>query len=171
MYGRIRVSGALGAVVVSMALTLTGCGSSPNAGAPATSSPARSFTVATPHGSVSVSLDGKLPPAWPAAFPVPKGATAAGSGSVGGSTTSHMVAVFKTDTSGQDTFNFYKTSSSLGVSGARSVGAGSSFVGQLRLSGSYSGSVTVLDHAGQTLIVIYLETGAGTTTTTAAGGS
>ena len=45
---------------------------------------AKNFQVSTPNGQVSLSLDGQLPPNWPSQFPVPAGAKAAGSGSLGG---------------------------------------------------------------------------------------
>ena len=38
--------------------------------------------VETPDGQVSLALNGKLPPGWPSDFPIPKGASPAGSGSL-----------------------------------------------------------------------------------------
>ena len=157
---RMKSSTVLGAVVMTTLVTFAGCSSSSSktGSSATTASPSRSFTVETPNGGVSVSLDGRLPSAWPSSFPIPSGATPAGSGSVAGSTKSNMIAVFETTGSGPDTFNFYKTSSALSVSEANSVGAGNSFVGHLTVSGSYSGSVTVTEHSSQTVIVIYLDT-------------
>jgi len=149
-------------IAVAATLFLVGCGSShSNSSSSSTSSPSRSFTVNTPEGSVSVSLDGQLPPGWPSGFPVPDGATPAGSGSAGGSEQSHMIAVFQSSEAGQDAFDFYKNNSALTVNNAKSVGAGGAFVGTLDLTGTYSGSVTVTGHNNQTYIVVYLHSSTG----------
>jgi hypothetical protein len=149
------------ALAVLALLLIVGCTSSPSKSSsspssPSTTSPGRSFAVNTPQGSVSVSLDGKLPSGWPSGFPIPSGATAAGSGSIGGSKESHMIAVFDYPGTGSDAFDFYKNNSSLTVNNAKSVGTGSAFVGRMELTGSYSGSVTVTGYNGQTYIVVYL---------------
>jgi hypothetical protein len=147
------------ALAIVALLLLVGCSSSSkssSSGTSSTTSPGRSFTVNTPEGSASLSLDGKLPPGWPSGFPIPPGATSAGSGSIGGSKQSHMIAVFDYPGTGQDAFDFYKNNSTLTVNNAKSVGTGSSFVGRLELSGSYSGSVTVTEYNGQTYVVVHL---------------
>ena len=69
-----------------------------------------------------------------------------------------MIGVFDYPGGGQDAFNFYKNNSTLTVNNAKSVGTGGSFVGRMELTGSYSGSVTVTEHNGQTYIVAYLNT-------------
>jgi hypothetical protein len=150
------------ALAVAALLLIVGCSSSPSSSSssnsPSTTSPGRSFTVNTPEGSVSLSLDGKLPPGWPSGFPIPPGATSAGSGSIGGSKESHMIAVFDYPGTGQDAFDFYKSNSTLTVNNATSVGTGSTFVGRMELTGNYSGSVTVTGFNGQTYVVAYLNT-------------
>jgi hypothetical protein len=160
---RSVVTRLVGIIAVAAALFLAGCASShSSSSSTSTSSPSRSFTVNTPEGSVSLSLDGQLPPGWPSAFPVPAGATPAGSGSIGGSQQSHMIAVYQSSGTGQDAFNFYKNNGSLTVNNPKSVGTGGAFVGSLELTGTYSGSVTVTGHNNQTYIVVYLKSGTGT---------
>jgi hypothetical protein len=146
-------------IAVVAALFLLGCSSSHSS---SSSTSSRSFSVSTPEGSASLSLDGQLPSGWPSAFPVPAGATPAGSGSIAGSEQSHMIGVFEASGTGPDTFDFYKDSTELTVKNAKSVGAGSSFVGRMELTGSYSGSVTVTEHNGHTYIVAYLNAATGT---------
>jgi hypothetical protein len=154
-----RAFALLAAVVAVAGLAVAGCSSSPRAGSSSTTTtPNRSFTIETPEGTLSLSLDGQLPPHWPSDFPVPPGATPAGSGSIGNETTAHMIGVFQTTASGQDTFNFYRNSSSLTVSNPKTVGVGNSFVGRLEFSGTHHGSVTVADVNGETHIVVYLNT-------------
>jgi ABC-type Fe3+-hydroxamate transport system substrate-binding protein len=156
------------ALAIAALLLLAGCSSSSksssssSSSSSSTTSPGRSLTVNTPEGSVSLSLDGKLPPGWPSGFPVPSGATPAGSGSIGGSKESHMIAVFDYSGTGQDAFDFYKNNSTLTVNNATSVGTGKAFVGRMELTGSYSGSVTVTGYNGQTYIVVYLNNAKGT---------
>ena len=117
---------------------------------------ARNFQVSTPNGQVSLSLDGKLPPNWPSQFPVPAGAMVAGSGSLGGSSSATLVAVYTTSESPSDAFAFYKDNSKLTTSGERSVSAGATYVGRAKITAPYTGSVTVLSHSGTTYIVIVL---------------
>ena len=115
------------------------------------------FHVTTPNGQVSLSLNGQLPPNWPASFPVPQGATPAGSGSLAGSSSGVKVAVYTTSATAEETFAFYKaTSSGLTTSNATTVGIGTSYVGRLKMSAPYIGSVTVVDHNGTTYIVIVI---------------
>jgi hypothetical protein len=153
-----RIGSFVRVVAVAASIFVVGCSSShSSSSSTSTSSPGRSFSVNTPEGSVSVSLDGQLPPGWPSAFPVPSGATPAGSGSIGGSNQSHMVAVFNASGSGQAAFDFYKNNSALTVSNAKSAGTGSGFVGRMNVTGTYSGSVTVTQYSGKTYIVVYLK--------------
>jgi hypothetical protein len=137
-------------LAATLALAFLGCSSS--------HSSSKSISVQTPEGTASLSLDGKLPPDWPAGFPLPPGATPAGSGSIGNTQEAHMIGVFETSSTGTDTFNFYKNSSTLTVSQPKSVGTGNSFVGTLQFSGPYSGSVTVTDLSDTTHMVVYLKT-------------
>lgn len=105
---------------------------------------------------MSLSLDGKLPPDWPSGFPVPSGAKVAGSGSVTGSSSGTHVAAYTTSQSPSDVFAFYKNNSQLTTSGERSVGAGSAFVGRMKITKPYTGSVTVVSHDTTTYFVIVL---------------
>ncbi|HWT83979.1 MAG TPA: hypothetical protein VN648_34940, partial [Candidatus Methylomirabilis sp.] len=82
----------------------------------------------------------------------------AGSGSIERETKAHMIAVFKTTSTGQETFDFYKNSTSLTVSNPKSAGAGSSFVGRMEFSGTHKGSVTVTDISNPTHFIVYLNT-------------
>jgi hypothetical protein len=151
--------------VLGFALLVAGCGttSAPVAqGSPAPSATgaakgAMSFQVSTDSGQVSLSLDGQLPPNWPSDFPVPSGATPAGSGSLTGSSSGVMVGVYQTTATPADTFAFYQSpSSGLTTSGAKSVGVGSSYVGRLKMSAPHNGSVTVVSHNSTTFIVIVI---------------
>ncbi len=117
---------------------------------------ARNFQVSTPSGQVSLSLDGQLPPNWPSQFPVPAGAKAAGSGSLGGSSSATLVAVYATSQSGSDAFAFYRDNSKLTTSDQRSAGSGAHYVGRAKITAPYTGSVTVVSHSGTTYIVIVL---------------
>jgi hypothetical protein len=117
---------------------------------------ARNFQVSTPNGQVSLSLDGQLPPNWPGQFPVPAGATAAGSGSLGGSSSATLVAAYTTSQAASDAFAFYTGNSKLTTSGQKSVGAGAHYLGRAKITAPYTGSVTVVSHSGTTYIVIVL---------------
>ena len=116
-------------------------------------SSSQNFQVATPDGQVSVSLDGQLPPNWPSAFPIPSGAAPAGSGSLGGSAQTGLVAVYSTSTPAADTFSYYKSNSDLTPTGAKSVGVGGRYVGSMKVTAPYTGSVTVVARGGSTYIV------------------
>jgi hypothetical protein len=120
-------------------------------------SPGQTLQISTPDGQVTLSLDGKLPPNWPAAFPVPTGATPAGSGSLVGSNQGVMVGVFSTTGSASDAFSFYTTDSGLTTSDAKSVGVGSAYVGSLKFTAPFTGSVTVVSHDGNTYIVVVIK--------------
>ena len=108
------------------------------------------------NGQVSLSLDGQLPPNWPSQFPVPAGAKAAGSGSLGGSSSATLVAAYTTSESDSDAFAFYKDNSKLTTSDQKSVGTGAHYVGRAKITAPYTGSVTVVSHSGTTYIVIVL---------------
>jgi len=127
-----------------------------SAASPAPARTAQNFKVSTPNGQVSLSLDGQLPPNWPSQFPVPSGAEVAGSGSLGGSSSPVLVAVYTTSGSPSDAFAFYRDNSKLTTSGERSVGAGANYAGRAKITAPYTGSVTVVSHSGTTYIVIVL---------------
>ena len=150
-------------VLAALLLLAAGCGSSSSSTQPSpTSTPSvqpstsKTFQVSTPDGQVSVSLDGQLPPNWPKDFPVPPSATAAGSGSLGGSTSTGHAAVFTTTTPAPAVFSYYTSNRSLTTTGSRTVGAGSTYVGSMKVTAPYSGSVTVAGRNDATYIVIVL---------------
>ena len=155
------------AVLVGI-LLLTACSSSSKSGSSTTTTTGKNFHVETPDGQVSLSLDGQLPPNWPATFPVPSAATAAGSGSLVNQDKGVMIGVYSTSESPQDVYNFYKTNSSLTVTSSKSAGAGSAYLGTIKLGAQYDGSSVVVASLSGVYIVITLKAGAaaGTTTTT-----
>jgi len=115
------------------------------------------FQVSTPNGQVSLSLNGQLPPNWPTEFPLPSGANVAGSGSLAGSSSGVKVAAYTTSASASETFSYYQSSQAgLTTSSAKSVGVGNSYVGRLKMTAPYNGSVTVVNHNGSTNIVVVL---------------
>ncbi len=178
MRGRMLAVGAVAVVGLSV-----GC-SSTDTTAPATTTTtsttaapgaSKSFAVDTPDGQVSLSLDGKLPPNWPSSFPVPPDATAAGSGSLGNSSKTVLAAVYTVKGSAESAYTFYKSNSALTVSDASSFGVGNAYVGKMKLSGSYTGSVTIAGRNDTTYAIIVLEnppgSSSGSTPATATTGS
>jgi len=159
MKSRLVVGLLLGCLVAA-----AGCSSSSSstaspattAASPTATSTAKNFQVSTPSGQVSLSLDGQLPPNWPSQFPVPSGAKAAGSGSLGGSSSATLVAAYTTSESASDAFAFYTGNSKLTTSDQKSVGTGAHYVGRVKITAPYTGSVTVVSHSGTTYIVIVL---------------
>lgn len=148
---------AVGLMLACLAAA-AGCSSTSSpASSPATttSSPA-SLNVSTPDGRATLSLDGKLPPDWPSGFPVPSGAKVAGSGSVSGSSSGTHVAAYTTSQSPSDVFAFYKDNSQLTTTSERSVGAGPAFVGRMKITKPYTGSVTVVSYNSTTYFVVVL---------------
>jgi hypothetical protein len=126
----------------------------------------KGFEVQTDDGQVSLSLNGQLPPNWPASFPLPSGATAAGSGSLAKGESGVLVGVYTTSQAPGDVYDFYKTNPSLTIGNARSVGAGSAYIGRLELKGNYSGHITVVALNGTTAIVVTLKPASATSTST-----
>lgn len=116
----------------------------------------KSFDVVTEDGQVSLSLDGKLPPGWPKDFPVPDGAEAAGSGSLGGSDTTVMIGLFTASGEPSAAYDFYTRDAGLDVEGQTSLGAGDRYVGTLKFGGTWSGRVTVVPRDGKTLAIVRL---------------
>jgi hypothetical protein len=127
------------------------------------------FSVETPAGQVSLSLDGELPPGWPDDFPLPEGAEPAGSGSLAGDDSGVRVGVFSTAEAPDEAFAFYTGESSLEPAEPRQVGIGDRFVGSVRIGGDYEGSVTVAGSSDTTYVVVVLE-GASTGSTGTNGG-
>ena len=160
-------------VAVLGIIVLAACSSSSksSSGTPrsTTTTASKNLHVQTPEGQVSLSLNGQLPPNWPSSFPVPSGATPAGSGSLVKQGSGVMIGVYSTSQSSTDTFNFYKSNSSLTVTSSKSAGVGSVYLGTIKLGGSYAGSsVVITSTGGTTHITITLKSGstAGATTTT-----
>jgi hypothetical protein len=128
-----------------------------------TTSKPKNVNVQTPAGQASLSLDGKLPPGWPSAFPVPQGAKAAGSGSLVNASKDVMVAVYTTSESAAGAFSFYTGRSSLNPTDETKVGVGSAFLGSVKISGEFTGSVTIAGAEGDSYIVIVLNPATTTT--------
>ena len=183
--GRVRRMLPAGLALGALTITaLAGCSSSGSTSAPPTSispttgsstsgSPTtaapKNLSIITPEGQVTLSLDGQLPPGWPTAFPVPIGATPAGSGSVGSTGKAAAVAVFDSSQTPQQTFEFYRTSRSMTVSSAKAVGAGSAYIGRVTLTRPWSGSVTVIpDGSGSRAVVVLKSTATSTSPSTTA---
>ena len=157
-------------IAMSCSLMLAACSSSSKSSGNGnnTTTTAKSLNVETPNGQVSLSLDGQLPPNWPSSFPVPSGATPAGSGSLVNGGSGVMIGVYTTSQAASDVFSFYKTNSSLTVTSAKSAGVGSAYLGTIKLGGKYAGSSVVVEATGgnNTNIVITLKSTSGSTTTT-----
>lgn len=150
----------------ALGLGLTACSTASNDSATTSSTAtttattaktAKTFSVSTPSGQVSVSLDGTLPPSWPTSFPVPSDATVAGSGSLGGSSSTTMVGVYSTGAAPQAAFSHYTSSAGLTTSDARTLGAGSAYVGTANITAPYTGSITVISWSSRTYIVVVIE--------------
>jgi hypothetical protein len=161
---RARRTTVLIGLVAILALGAAACSDDDDSSSTTTTASNQGFAVQTPEGQASLSLSGDLPPNWPSDFPVPSGAEPAGSGSLGGTTSTGLVGVYSTSASAEDTYNFYRDNSELQIDSSTSIGGGSTYVGTVQFSGQWNGSVTVLPSGDQTLIVILLsQAGAGTT--------
>jgi hypothetical protein len=152
--------------VVLLAACSSSSKSSSNDSGRNTTTTTKNLSVQTPDGEASLSLNGQLPPGWPSSFPVPSGAQPAGSGSLANQSQGVMIGVYSTSDSPQDTYNFYKTNSSLTVTSASSAGVGDAYLGTIKLGGSYSGSSVVITSTGSTYITITLTSGSSSSTTT-----
>jgi hypothetical protein len=163
---------SLGALVASIAVVASGAlgacgGDDSNSSTTTTTASLKNFTVTLPSGQASLSLTGELPPNWPSGFPLPPDTTAAGSGSVGGSSTTQNVAVFKSSRPPKEVYDFYVNNDALHVSDQSAGGVGSTYAGQLKFSGDFQGSLAVVGRGNTTYLVVQLESaGAATTTTT-----
>jgi hypothetical protein len=155
---RIAIVGLSSLLFVTAACSSTTATSPSTTAAPGTTAASKNFQVSTPDGQVSLSLDGNLPPNWPADFPVPSGATAAGSGSLGGSSSTTSVAVYTTGQSASDVLAFYTGDSKLTTASSSVIGAGSTFVGSVKITDPYTAGVTSLSRGDQTYLVITLKT-------------
>jgi hypothetical protein len=149
--------------VVCVAVLFTACSSSSKSSSSDsgnkktdTTVSGKNFDVKTDQGTVSLSLDGQLPPGWPSSFPVPSGATPAGSGSLANASQGVMVAVYTTSEAAADVYNFYKTNPDLTIGDSGSVGGDSTYVGTLQLKGNYTGNITITAVSGSTRIIIIL---------------
>ena len=164
MQRRVLVVMALVLVSVgAVACSSDSSGSSGGGDKTTTTSKPKNFNVQTPEGEASLSLDGKLPPGWPSSFPVPRGAKAAGSGSLVNDSKDVMVAVYTTSESAADAFSFYTGRSSLNPTDTTKVGVGSAFLGSVKISGEFTGSVTIAGAEGDSYIVIVLQPATTTT--------
>jgi hypothetical protein len=149
-------------------LIAAGCSDSSDSSSPTTTTvptEAKGFEVETPQGQVSLSLDGKLPPRWPAKFPVAPHTKRAGSGSGGGTSQTVLVGVYSTTDTPEHTYSFYRSTDAYNVDSSSTIGTGSAFAGTAKFSGRYSGTVTVVSRDEKTYVVVVLESG-GTGTTT-----
>jgi hypothetical protein len=107
-----------------------------------------------------VSLDGRLPPNWPAGTPVPAGATPAGSGSLVGSAHGVMIGVYQSPDAPEKVYAYYTTEPSIHTTSKRAVGSGSVYVGRVKISAPITAGVTILPYSGGSLIVMAITGGA-----------
>ena len=103
-------------------------------------------------------MTASCPRTGPSQFPVPAGAKAAGTGSLGGSSSATLVAAYTTSQSASDAFAFYKDNSKLTTSDQKSVGTGAHYVGSAKITAPYTGSVTVVSHSGTTTYIVIVLT-------------
>jgi len=146
-----------------------GCSSSAKSSTPTTTTLAvetKGFQVETPGGQVSLSLDGLLPPNWPANFPVAPNAAPAGSGSRGDTAQTALVGVYSTTDPPDVTYRYYASTPAYHVDSSSSIGAGSVFVGNVSFSGGFTCNATVVSRSGKTYVVVTLQA-PGTSTTVA----
>ena len=122
--------------------------------------------VETPDGQVSLALNGELPPGWPSDFPLPTGASPAGSGSLVNDESGARIGVYTSSQAPADVFDFYKSSAELTVTGSASAGTGDKYVGTIQLGGSSPGNVTIVASGSDTYIVVTLKSESSSSTTT-----
>jgi hypothetical protein len=150
------------AALVSLGVGVAACSSTTSSSSTTTTSGSgnsKNFTITTDNGQASLSLDGKLPPNWPANVPVPSGATPAGSGSLVGQSNGVMVGVYESTETPENVYTFYTTDRSIKTSSEKKVGSGSKFVGRVKLTAPVTAGVTILPHNGVTLIVMVITGG------------
>jgi len=170
---RVREVMAVGAMAAALVLPLAACSSdakTSSAGTTTTTAASnKNFEVTTADGQISLSLDGNLPPGWPTSFPVPDGASPAGSGSLAKGGSGKLVGVFTGSMAPKDAYDFYASSTAFTVDDSTALGAGPAYVGSVKFSGSYTGRVTVLSKGGSTTIVIVFDAGSDTGDTSGSG--
>src|SRR3954465_1511227 len=104
-----------------------GCSSSAKSSATTTTTvpvETKGFQVETPGGQVSLSLDGLLPPNWPANFPGAPHAAAARSGARGHPARPSLGGGYSTTDAADETFRFYASTPAYHVDTSSSIGAG-----------------------------------------------
>lgn len=149
------------AAAAAIAVGASACSSNSTSSPSSTTTSPRSFEITTPNGQISVSLDGKLPPNWPSSFPTPSGTKPAGSGSLGGGSTTHLVAIYSSTSTPADVIAFYTSDTKLTTSGETSIGSGSSAVVSVEITAPYTGQLTALSKGNATYLVVNLEQMAG----------
>ena len=154
-------------LALSGIMLLAACGGDDSESSANTTTTFRSthLDVETPDGQVSLALNGKLPPGWPSDFPIPKGASPAGSGSLVNSEKGVRIGVYTTSKPPADAFDFYKSNDALNVTASASAGTGDKYVGTIQFDGSPPGNVTIVSSGENTYIVVTLETESSSTTT------
>ena len=153
---RIR---SVSVLALSGIMLLAACGGDDSESSSNTTTTCRSthLDVETPDGQVSLALNGKLPPGWPSDFPIPKGASPAGSGSLVNSEKGVRIGVYTTSQAPADAFDFYKSNDALNVTASASAGTGDKYVGTIQFDGSPPGNVTIVSSGNNTYIVVTLE--------------
>jgi hypothetical protein len=162
---RIRSVSAVALLVITLLAACGGDDSSSTANTTTTFSNTH-LDVETPDGQVSVALNGKLPPGWPSDFPIPKGASPAGSGSLVNGEKGGRIGVYTSSQAPADAFDFYKSNDELTVTASASAGTGDKYVGTIQLGGSTPGNITIVSSEGKTYIVVTLKSESSSTTTT-----
>src|SRR5258705_4569508 len=111
-----------------------GCSSSAKSSSPTTTTlpvETKGFQVETPGGQVSLSLDGLLPPNWPANFPVAPNAAPAGSASRCDTAQTSLVGAYSSTHAPDETYRFYASTPAYHVDSKSSISPGSVFVGKV----------------------------------------
>ena len=140
--GHTRIACALVLAACVTATTAVCSSSGKGVDAPTTTTLAvetKGFATETPDGQVSLSLDGVLPPHWPANFPV---ASAHRSRRLGLARRYHQDCARRcvlVDRPAADVYRFYASNSAYSVDRSTSVGNGSFFVGNIGFSGAVLG--------------------------------
>lgn len=123
------------------------------------------FEVSTPQGQVSLSLNGKLPPNWPANAPVPPGAHPAGSASLVGKSNGIKAGVYRSRQAPAQVYNYYTSQPSITTTSKSAVGSGSNFVGRVSITVPISANITIVPYQHGSLIVMVIPGGHGPSTT------
>ena len=155
-------------LALSAMMLLATCGGDDSASTANTTSTLSNthLNVETPDGQVSLALNGKLPPGWPSDFPIPKGASPTGSGSLVNGEEGVRIGVYTTSQAPADAFDFYKSNDALTVTASASAGTGDKYFVTIQFGDSSPGNVTIVSSGSDTFIVVTLESESSTTTTT-----